>query len=89
MLRILQIMLIKQEYNSTVISDPNVNYGIVMNIETKGYKTDVVKNEGVYKCILTFVNKKDNSEKIYYVFDNYKENNWDIRVDAEKKPDGF
>ena len=76
-------------YNATVISDAKVNYGIVMNIDTKGYKTDIIKNEGVYKCILTFVNKKDNSEKIYYVFDNYKDNIWSIRVDAEKKPEGF
>ncbi|MBC8062538.1 MAG: hypothetical protein H7Y18_18000 [Clostridiaceae bacterium] len=76
-------------YNATIISDSNVNYGITMNIETKGYKTDLIKNEGVYKSILTFINKKDNSEKIYYVFDNYKDGKWDIRVDAEKKPAGF
>jgi len=76
-------------YNSAVISDPNVNYGVIINIETKGYKTDLVKNEGLYKCILTFLNKKDNSEKVYYVFDTYKDNNWKIRVDADKKQDGF
>lgn len=81
---------IKQnKYNATVIVDSNVNYGAVINVETKGYKTDLSKNEGLYKCILTFVNKKDNSEKIYYVFDNYKDNDWKIRVDADKKPDGF
>jgi len=60
-----------------------------MNIETKGYKTDVVKNEGLYKCIITFVNKKDNSEKIYYIYDNYKDNKWDISVKPDVKPDGF
>jgi len=79
----------KKEYNSKVISDPNVNYGVALNVETKGYKTDVIKNEGVYKCTLTFTNKKDNSEKIYYVFNNYKDNKWEIRVDADKKPKDF
>ena len=79
----------KEAYNCKLVSDSNVNYEIAMNIETKGYKTDVVKNEGVYKCLITFVNKKDNSEKIYYVFDSYKDNNWNISVDSEKKPEGF
>ena len=79
----------KNDYNSKVISDSNVNTGVVMNIETKGYKTDVVKNEGLYKCTITFINKKDNSEKIYYVYDNYKDNNWSISVVADNKPVGF
>jgi hypothetical protein len=79
----------KPEYNSAVISDANVNYGVVMDIKTEGYRNDTNSSTGDYKCTITFVNKKDNSQKIYYVTDNYKDSNWNISMVADKAPDGF
>ena len=76
-------------YNAEILKTGNVSYGVVMNIKTEGYKSDKTNNTGVYKCTITFDNKKENSSKVYYIYDKYKDNTWDIQVYAGNKPDGY
>lgn len=78
-----------KDYNAELLKATNSNYGVIMNIKTDGYKADKSDNTGVYKCTITFDNKKENSSKIYYIFDKYKESKWDIQVYAGSKPEDY
>lgn len=79
----------RKGYNSNIINNDNYNYSIVMDVKTEGYKTDLVNSTGIYKCTITFQNKRYNSKKNYYIFDKYENNRWKIKVYADKKPQDF
>lgn len=72
--------------NAELMDAPNSNdqtksYDVVMDIKTIGYKTFIYKGE------ITFSDKKNNSQKKYYITiqDKDKVGNWTTTVD-EKKP---
>jgi hypothetical protein len=56
------------------------DYDVVMNVKTVGYKTNL------YNCIVTFTDKKKNSEKKYYIqiSDQYKDGRWITKVYTDK-----
>jgi hypothetical protein len=56
------------------------DYDVIMNVKTVGYKTFL------YNCIVTFTDKKKNSEKKYYIqiSDQYKDGRWSTKVYADK-----
>lgn len=75
---------LKEKYsNFEVIEDSNKTYDIIMNVKTEGYKSNLYKNNVI------FSDKTLNIEKKYYVkciYDNLK---WTIKLDQDKKPEGF
>lgn len=68
--------------NATVATKDKENYDIWVTIKTQGYKSTS------YKAIITFWDKNDQSEKNYYIVDEYKNASWNIKI-TEDKPDKF
>lgn len=61
-------------------------YDIIMSVRTVGYKTNL------YKCEITFWNKKEQKEDKYYVqvLDEHKDGRWNTKVyTSENKPTDF
>lgn len=77
-------------YNAELITNADTKYDIVMNVSTEGFvnSTDGT-SDGIYKCTVKFNNNKNGSEKDYYIYDDYKDGNWDIRVFADKAPSDY
>jgi hypothetical protein len=69
-------------YNNAEIVKPNKDYDIILSVVTQAYTNTV------YKSIVTFTNRIDNSEQIYYISDVYNDSSWNVTV-SSKKPDGF
>lgn len=69
--------------NIKLIEKDRENYNIVASVKTTGYRSTL------YKGIITFLNKKDNTEKKYYIIDEYKDGNWNISITPDKKPEKF
>ncbi len=78
-----------KSYNANIFDGDSSSYSIVMSVKTEGYKTDTLTDTGTYKCTVTFQNKKDNSMKIYYILDSYKNSKWNIKIYADKSPADF
>lgn len=74
----------KLDDNVSMITDDGSNVDISELVSTYGYKSDV------YKCIITFYDKKTMIQKKYYLvgkYGSYKDN-WDIKI-YDKEPDDF
>jgi hypothetical protein len=58
-------------------------YDVIATVKTVGYKTYL------YKAELTFLDKKQNKEKKYYIIvsDQYRDGRWLTRVDTKKQND--
>lgn len=75
----------KAEIKEQPVSDSvEKNYDIIASLKTVGYKTNL------YKAELVFSDKKQNTEKKYYiiVLDEHKDGRWRTKV-SDKKPDDF
>lgn len=70
--------------NQEIIKNDDRNkYDITMDISTEGYKSDI------YKCIITFFNKKTKKETKYYFVNNYDLGVWKFNMSKDKEPDKF
>ncbi|MCY6959209.1 hypothetical protein [Clostridium brassicae] len=70
--------------NAEIIkNDERDKYEITMDILTEGYKDDL------YKCIITFFNKKTKKEVKYYFVNKYDFNSWDFNMSKGEKPKDF
>lgn len=68
--------------NVEIVSKDKDSYAILATTKTEGYKLTL------YKGTVTFSDKSDQSEKKYYIVDNYENAHWDIKV-TESKPSDF
>jgi hypothetical protein len=68
--------------NAGIGNNDKDKYDVWVTIKTEGYKSTL------YKATITFWNRKDKSEKIYYAYDNYNGAGWDIEV-YKNKPGSF
>jgi hypothetical protein len=59
------------------------SYDIVMNITTTGYTSKI------FKCIVEFVDKKDNTTHKYYIVNNFTDEEWDYEFTENLPPNGF
>jgi hypothetical protein len=59
------------------------SYDIVMNIATTGYTSKI------FKCIVEFVDKKDNTTHKYYIVNNFTDEEWDYEFTENLPPNGF
>lgn len=70
--------------NEEIIKNDDRNkYDITMDISTEGYKSHI------YKCIITFLNKKTKKETKYYFVNNYDLGAWKFNMSKDKKPEKF
>nr|WP_272508977.1 hypothetical protein [Clostridium ganghwense] len=74
----------KLKNNQEIIkNDDRDKYDITMDICTEGYKSDI------YKCIITFFNKKTKKETNYYFINKYELGTWNFNMSKDKKPENF
>ncbi|SHI03376.1 hypothetical protein [Clostridium grantii] len=63
--------------------EKNDSYDVIMNITTTGYTSKI------FKCIVEFVDKKNNTTYKYYIVNNYAEGEWDYAFTENLPPSGF
>lgn len=68
--------------NASIGNNDEDNYDVWVTIKTEGYKSTL------YKMTVTFLDRKSQSEKNYYVQDTYSSGGWSQSI-SENKPDGF
>ena len=68
--------------NAGIGNNNKDKYDIWVTIKTEGYKSTL------YKATITFWDKKNKSEKIYYIYDTYSGAGWDIKV-YKNEPENF
>lgn len=71
-----------QKGRSGVIAEKDKEYDVKMTVKTYGYKSST------YKAIITFWNKKEMSEKKYYVWNTYSNGEWIMDVFTTDTPEG-
>lgn len=65
-----------------LVNKDRENFDVLITIKTQGYKTDV------YKAVITVYDKKDKSEKKYYINNKHENGQWTIMV-SDTKPKNF
>lgn len=74
---------LKNSFNNIeLIKDVNKKYDKVVDIKTEGYKSTR------YKALISFNDKKKNTEKKYYIINEYKNGSWDLKI-YDEKPEEF
>jgi hypothetical protein len=68
--------------NSEIVKENKGQYDTLVTIKTQGYKSTL------YKAIVTFWDKKDQTEVKYYIFNKYENGGWNVNITKEK-PDDF
>ncbi|MCI1968406.1 MAG: hypothetical protein LKJ35_07375 [Clostridium luticellarii] len=68
--------------NASIGNNNKDKYDIWVTIKTEGYKSTL------YKATVTFWDTKNESEKIYYIYDTYSGAGWNIKV-YKNKPKNF
>ncbi len=67
--------------NSEIVKENKGQYDIFVTIKTQGYKSTL------YKAIVTFWDKKDQTEVKYYIFNKYENGGWNVNIAKEKPAD--
>ena len=67
--------------NSEIVKENKGQYDIFVTIKTQGYKSTL------YKAIVTFWDKKDQTEVKYYIFNKYENGGWNVNITKEKPAD--
>ena len=67
--------------NSEIVKENRGQYDIFVTIKTQGYKSTL------YKAIVTFWDKKDQTEVKYYIFNKYENGGWNVNITKEKPAD--
>lgn len=67
--------------NSEIVKENKGQYDIFVTIKTQGYKSTL------YKAIVTFWDKKDQTEVKYYIFNKYENGGWNVNIGKEKPAD--
>ncbi|OFI05486.1 hypothetical protein CLOACE_16440 [Clostridium acetireducens DSM 10703] len=71
------VELVSKNYNAN-------KYDIIMTVKTEGYKSRL------YKGIVTFRNRKDQTETKYYIYNKYDNGRWEIDIYTSKdRPKDF
>ncbi|OAA86651.1 hypothetical protein [Clostridium ljungdahlii] len=68
--------------NANIGNNDEDNYDVWVTIKTEGYKSTL------YKMTVTFFDRQNQSEKVYYVQDTYSSGGWNKSI-SENKPNGF
>ncbi|MEY7999380.1 hypothetical protein AB8U03_04065 [Clostridium sp. Mt-5] len=68
--------------NAGIGNNDKDKYDIWVTVKTEGYKSTL------YKATITFWDKKNESEKIYYIYDTYSGGGWTINV-SQNQPKDF
>lgn len=70
--------------NEEIITNDDRNkYDVTMDMMTTGYKTDI------YKCVITFFDKKAQKETKYYFINEYDLGSWSSNFTKDKQPENF
>ena len=70
-------------YKNIEIENQNKDkFDVLVTVSTQGYESTL------YKGIVTFWDKNDQTENDYYIFDKYENGGWNIQITADK-PSGF
>jgi hypothetical protein len=70
-------------YKNIEIENQNKDkFDVLVTVSTQGYESTL------YKGIITFWDKNDQTENDYYIFDKYENGGWNIQITADK-PSGF
>ena len=67
--------------NSEIVKENKDQYDIFVTIKTQGYKSTL------YKAIVTFWDKKNQTEVKYYIFDKYENGGWNVNITKDKPAD--
>lgn len=74
---------LKDKFSKASIADKDKeNYDIWVTVKTQGYKSTL------YKAIVVFWDKSEKSEKKYYIYNQYENGRWNVKISPEK-PQGF
>lgn len=70
---------LKGKYNNVELNQNNSSsYSVDMNVKTEGYKSNL------YKATVIFNDKQSNTQKKYYIWDNYVNSRWEMNFYTQK-----
>jgi hypothetical protein len=67
--------------NLEIVKENKDQYDIFVTIKTQGYKSTL------YKAIVTFWDKKNQTEVKYYIFNKYENGGWNVSITKDKPAD--
>lgn len=68
--------------NSEIVRANEGQYDVLITVETKGFKSTL------YKAVVSFWDKKSQTEVKYYIFNKYENGGWNVSITKEK-PENF